>query len=293
MTYGSQQLRTYRRLRAEGLDTASAAASVGMSLAEAESWDADDAINPPPPEALEPIRPNPPLAGTASTTTKEPEMARPKKQTGTVNGEVPKADFAKAVKIYREDIKPAQSKVGEFAQEQSTAYKAIKKEANIQPQAAKLAFKLDQMEESKRDDFLRCLRGLFTELKIFMPSDLVDAAQGNGAAGGEVIPTGERPRPKLATIGGNPPPLDDSDLAGGDTAVTSADDDAAWLVYDPEAQLYIDASAKDWSAIDGAGRFTKARAQEIIDGFGDDADGLLVVDSAAPLPGPMVSQAAE
>jgi len=57
--------------------------------------------------------------------------------------------------------------------------------------------------------------------------------------------------------------------------------------------IYIDASAKDWSAIDGAGRFTKARAKEIVEGFGDDADGLLVVDSTAPLPGPMVSQAAE
>ena len=289
---GSVQLRLYRQSR-RVMSMADAARVAGISLGEAQLHDEDDARNPPPPEAFEPI---PALAGPASTVTEEPAMARPRKQTGTVNGEVPKPDFELAVKIYREDIKPAQSRVGEYAQEQSTAYKAIKKQANIQPAAAKLAFRVAEMEESKRDDFLRCLRGLFTELKIFMPSDLVDAAQGNGAAGGEVIPTGDRPRPKLATVGGTAHPLDDSDLSGDDEkteATASADDAEAWVVYDPEAQLYIDGTGKDWAAFADCGRFTRAAAQEIIDDYGDQADGLLIVDTAGPLPGPLVSEAAE
>ncbi|KQX18396.1 MULTISPECIES: hypothetical protein [unclassified Sphingomonas] len=289
MIGGSVQLRSYRRARRDGLATEEAATLAGISIGEARLHDQDDAKNPPPPEAYEPI---PAPAGTAGTITEEPEMARPKKQSGTVNGEVPKPDPALAVKIYREDIKPAQARVGEYAQEQSTAYKAIKKQAHIQPQAAKLAFKLDGMEESKRDDYLRCLRGLLTELKIFMPSDLVDAAEGK-STGGDVIPTGERPRPKLATVGGTAHPIDDSDLAGGDEPKASADEDEAWVVFDPEAQLYIDQTGKDWSAFADCGRFTKARAQEIIDSFGDDADGLQIVDSAGPLPGPLVSEAAE
>lgn len=139
-------------------------------------------------------------------------MARPKKQ--AVVEEVHAPDYALAVRIYREDIKPAQSKVGEFAQEQSTAYKAIKKRAHIQPQAAKLAFKLDDMESAKRDDFLRSLNGLLKALNIFMPTDLVDAAEGKGATGDSVVPMGERRKPQLATV-----PMSDGvdvDLAGDD-----------------------------------------------------------------------------
>lgn len=215
MIGGSQQLRTYRRARAKGLPTEQAAALAGIQIGEAKLIDAEDARNPPPTDALLPISapldPDPALAGPASTTTKEPAMARRKKSDGDRVEEIKKPDFDLAVKIYREDIRPAQARVGEFAQEQSTAYKAIKKQAHIQPAAAKLAFGLDQMEESKRDDFLRCLNGLLTSLKISMPKDMVDVAEGNTAAGGSVIPMADRKAPKLATI-----PSDDSDLSDGD-----------------------------------------------------------------------------
>ncbi|SDA15062.1 hypothetical protein [Sphingomonas sp. NFR15] len=138
-------------------------------------------------------------------------MARMARSAAPISGEVAKPDFDLAVKLYREDIKPAQSRVGEFAQEQSTAYKAIKKRANIQPAAARTAFRIFEMEESKRDDYLRSLNGLFKALGVAMPHDLLDVAAGQQRE--EIIPTQpKRSKPKLVTI--PPHPADDSDLAG-------------------------------------------------------------------------------
>lgn len=118
--------------------------------------------------------------------------ARPKENDDD-SGVIGEKDFAKAVRIYREDILPAQSKVGEFAQEQSTAFKAIKKQCGIQPQAARTAFRLADMEEAKRDDWMRCFIGLCREMKIPLQSnDLVDRAEGAATA--------ERPKPVLATL---------------------------------------------------------------------------------------------
>lgn len=156
-----------------------------------------------------------PMDGTASPTTGDTKMARRPRKADQVE-QVIAPDFDLAVKIYHGDIKPAASKVGEHAQEMSEAYKAIKKRANIQPQAAKLAFKLDQMEESKRDDFLRSLKGLLVKLRIFMPTDLVDQAEGKGAANEEVVPTASRAAPRLATV---PYSGDNADLAGEAAAV--------------------------------------------------------------------------
>lgn len=108
-------------------------------------------------------------------------------------GEIKTKDFALAVKLWRHDIKPALSKVGDANQEASTAYKTIKKQAHIQPQAAKLAFKLDGMEEAKRDDFLRCLTGLLQELNIPLePRDMVDAMQAEDGYA--------RPKPQLGLV---------------------------------------------------------------------------------------------
>lgn len=203
MTGGSIQLRAYRIARRDGAGMLAACIVSGVSASEARLIEAEDIRNPPAPAAFEPITPAPSCA----TEEKESPMGRPKKVAGTVNGEVPQPDFALAVKIYREDIKPAQSRVGEFAQEQSTAYKAIKKQAHIQPQAAKAVFALLEMEESKRDDYLRCRAGLEAELGISIRTDLVDLAQG-----GEK-PTA-RPKPKLVTISAGPADGSDSDLAG-------------------------------------------------------------------------------
>lgn len=135
-------------------------------------------------------------------------MARAKLKADENDGEVKNMDFAGAVRVYRQDIKQAVSKVGEFSQELSTAYKAIKKQHGISAKAAKLAFQLDDMEDFKRDDFLRALNGLMKELGIFMPTDMIDVA--NGAVAGEsAIPTGTRERPRLVTVGTG----DETDLA--------------------------------------------------------------------------------
>lgn len=204
MTGGSQQLRIWRRARRDGDTLMTACVKSGIPLAEARLWDAEDRENPPPPEAFELL--NTPPSGPPME--KEEDMARPRKAPRVEEVRAP--DYALAVRFYREDIKPAQSKVGEYAQEQSTAFKAIKKQAGIQPQAAKAAFRLDTMESAKRDDWLRSFNGLLKELGIFMPRDMVDQAEGKGAVGEEVVPAGERPRPKLVTIPTGP--ADDSDL---------------------------------------------------------------------------------
>lgn len=142
-------------------------------------------------------------------------MVRAKKKADEVE-QVHSPDFALAVRIFRQDIKPAQAKVGEYAQEQSEAYKAIKKRAYVQPQAARLAFRLDGMEEAKRDDFLRCFNGLLKEMNIFMPVDLVDAAEGKGSTGEAVVPAAQRSRPKLVTVPTGPEADDLLESAAGE-----------------------------------------------------------------------------
>lgn len=198
MTGGSVQLRTYRIARRDGATVATACVLSGIEMAEARLIEIDDQKNPPPADAFKPLTPAPDPAPHP----KEDDMARPKKQDSVE--EIGTPDYQLAVRIWRNDIKPALAKSGEYAQEQSTAYKAIKKSANIQPQAAKLAFKLDGMEESKRDDFLRSLNGLLKALNIFMPIDLVDAAQGKGTTTDSVVPMGQRNKPKLATVPAGP-----------------------------------------------------------------------------------------
>lgn len=109
-------------------------------------------------------------------------------------------DYALGVRIYRNDIKPATSKAAEFNQEKSEAFKALKKRAHLHPGAAKQAFGLDTMEESKRDHWLRTFNGLLREMNIYMPVDLVDQAEGKGSTGESVVPAGERSKPKLVTV---------------------------------------------------------------------------------------------
>lgn len=133
-------------------------------------------------------------------------MSRAARKSNDDSGEIKAKDFDQAIRLWRNDIKSAQSKVGEFSQEMSTAYKAIKKQCNIQPGMAKFAFKMSETEDAKRDDQLRCLDGLFKALGIqFPPRDMVDAMQS-----GEP----QRPNIKLVTVPSGPD--GDDDLVGDD-----------------------------------------------------------------------------
>jgi phosphoribosyl-ATP pyrophosphohydrolase len=192
---GSQQLRLFRQARRNGHGLGIAAEMAGMSLGEARLTEEADAKSPPPPEAFEPI-----TMPQVAAQPQENDMARTarKPKDDDDGGVIAKKDFALAVRLYREDIKPAANKVGEHAQEMSTAYKALKKNAHIQPGAAKLAFKLLETEDAKREDFLRCLNGLLEELGISLKPDLVDQMQ--AANTGPAPVQANRPTPTLVTI---------------------------------------------------------------------------------------------
>lgn len=127
-------------------------------------------------------------------------------------GEIKPKDFAKAVSLYRNDIKTANSEAATQNQTAGQGYKDIKKVCHIQPDAARKAFKLmDATEEAKRDDWFRGFVGLVNEMagrKIltFEDTDLVDAMQGDDGYA--------RPKPHLVTIPyGAPSDGTETDLA--------------------------------------------------------------------------------
>lgn len=145
-------------------------------------------------------------------------MPRTARKAPDDTGEIKPKDFARAVKLYRQDIKSAASEAATQNQSIGEAYKVIKKGCHIQPQAAKAAFKLDGMEEAKRDDFLRCFTGLLRELGIPLePVDLVDSMEGRDD---------RYARPTLVTVpAGTPSDGTETDLAdaGEFTEMTEAE----------------------------------------------------------------------
>lgn len=201
---GSQQLRIFRRAIRDGATLEQACAATGGIINEAEGkiYLAADAKNPPGPECFELITPPAALPGAANP--KEADMARGKKAEQVE--EVKTMDFQQAVKLYRFDIKTANSEAAAQNQEASTAYKAIKKQCHIQPDAARKAFKLmDGTEEARRDDWFRGFVGLVNEMAgremlTFNSDDLVDQMQGHN-------------KPRLVAV---PAPSDgtETDLAG-------------------------------------------------------------------------------
>lgn len=103
--------------------------------------------------------------------------------------EVKKMDFEQAIRLYRNDIKPGKSQSAAELKDVGDAYKLIKKSCHIQPASAKDGFKVIEMEESRRDDYLRGLVGIINQglgreqpLLTFHGADLVDQAEGKAAA---------------------------------------------------------------------------------------------------------------
>lgn len=132
-------------------------------------------------------------------------MARPKKKDDSGAGEVKAKDFEFAKKLYLHDIAPAKSKAAEYMQEASTAYKAIKKQAHIQPSAVKAAIKVIEMEDAARDDWLRGFNGFLIANNVDPdPKDMVDQMQvDDGYA---------RPKPQLVAVDGKPSDGTETDL---------------------------------------------------------------------------------
>ena len=133
-------------------------------------------------------------------------MARAKRKDADNGGAIKAKDPALVKRLYLEDIKPNRIKISEISQENSTAFKEIKKQGNIQRAAADLAFKIFEMEDAKRDDWLRGFHLMLQEFSIpFPPRDLVDAmTEGQDAYA--------RPKPELVVVPSGPE--GDIDLAG-------------------------------------------------------------------------------
>lgn len=211
-SHGSLQLRRFRIVMRDGETIEVAAAIAGIPIGEAKMIAADDARSPPPPEAFHLFGP----------TTKGSEMAQAAKNDDGAH-EVHTMDFDRALEIVKGDINPAATKVGDHAQEMSTAYKLIKKECHIQPQSVKAAIKIADMEDAHRDDYLRGMVGMLNktlgfELLTFHGGDLVDQAEGNGG----------RPNLRLATMQSDDDDFDeasDEELAGQEGRPSNEDED--------------------------------------------------------------------
>lgn len=125
-------------------------------------------------------------------------------------------DFDHAIELYKGDIKPNREKIGELAQENSTAFKSIKKNCHIQRKSMNDAIAIHEMEESKRHDYWRGLNGVLKTLGTDLGgNDLVDQAEGKAAK--------PKARPNLVAVSTAPPPVSDgteTDLADAANAVT-------------------------------------------------------------------------
>lgn len=116
-------------------------------------------------------------------------------------GEYKRPDMKSAIKIYKEEVAPKKEHIATIKDDLSDPHKRIKDECHCPRKVLDFLFQLEEMEDAKRDHWLLALREGMRELKLFMPSDLV--TQADGTAGADVIPSGNRQRPNLATVGGD------------------------------------------------------------------------------------------
>lgn len=105
-------------------------------------------------------------------------MAKTARKESEEVSEVKKPDFAKALRIIRNDVRPAEEMSAAERGKLSGAWKAVEKDANCCRAAAKIFAKLLEMSDETRDDYLRTLYGLMTEAGIGISRDLVDQAEG-------------------------------------------------------------------------------------------------------------------
>jgi len=217
---GSLQLRRYRSCRRNGRSMMMAAVEAGIGIGEARLIEADElreaaAENRKPFENAVPVPDEAPVAAPPPQPIPAPEPApQPKEDDmttaneGTVNGEVPKPDFERAIKIIRNDLNPLAEESAKTRGDQSAAWKTIEKDCHCNKKAMKQVHALMRMDPELRDDYLRTLYGGMQAAGIGITNDLVDQMGGDDAP---KMPVAERAKPKLATVPKGP--ADDSDLA--------------------------------------------------------------------------------
>jgi len=184
----SRQLALYLHARAAGATMMTAAAEAGIAVAEARLIENDIArgiITLPAPKPITPEG--------------EAPMPRGKKAEAPQVEEIKAPDFERAVRIFRQDIKPAVESAGEAAQEASTGYKEIKNECHVNTRAAKFVFKLASESEEKRNDILRSLRGLLGAMQIGITDDLVSLAESE-TPDAPIVPTAAAEPLELHTV---------------------------------------------------------------------------------------------
>lgn len=169
---GSQQLRRFRIAMRDGSTIEEAADLAGLSIGEARLHAADDAKNPPPPEAFV-------LLGHQQ---KEPEMARGRKarEPQQDSNEVHQPDIAKMKSIFIRDLRPAGEQSAKIRGDQSAAWKAVENDCHCNKRAAKALLKLMGESEELRDDYLRTFLLGLKELELVPSEDLVDLMEGDG-----------------------------------------------------------------------------------------------------------------
>ncbi|KPL67432.1 hypothetical protein SZ64_04520 [Erythrobacter sp. SG61-1L] len=119
-----------------------------------------------------------------------------------ISGEYSRPDAERAFEIYDNQIKAKQARLAELRGDLSDPYSLIKDECHFPRKVLDFIVHLENQEDAKRDHMLLALSEGLKHRKLFLPRDLVTLA--NGEDGNEVIPTGERERPKLATLHGKP-----------------------------------------------------------------------------------------
>lgn len=134
-----------------------------------------------------------------------------KQETGPVSGEYKRPDATRAFEIYDKQIKPKKGQMETLRGDLSDPYSLIKDQCHFPRKILDLIVFLENQEDAKRDHMLLALSEGLKHRKMFMPSDLVTRA--NGEEGGDIVPTGERPKPQLVTIAGRPATGDETDLA--------------------------------------------------------------------------------
>ena len=206
VSYGSQQLRLFRRGMRDGLPIEQAAEAADYEIETARLVAADDAKNPPPPEAFELLYD--PDARAAALTQENDDMARGRMarekddaeagEGGGVSGEYKRPDAARALKIFTDEIAPKHAHMATIKGDLSDPYKRIKDECHFPRKVLDFLMQLEDMEDAKRDHWLLAFRLGCTELKLFVPRDLVTMAQGED--GDDVVPAGDREDDDLATL---------------------------------------------------------------------------------------------